>query len=378
MKKITLPAFLFFFFLHSPGQTGRLRLGPELRLLPGDTVLVTSLRGWLGAMGGPDSLNGYVAEADRPAMAVLMDQLRRLKGECWLGGVMPLDSAHLQIQLNYMSVFRDTPFTQACCTVLARREGDRWFVSSPLAAHTVNWKQRTIGCCTFHYPENINFRQAAEFERLVASYDQRLKIGKPVIDFYCCGNFMEASKLVGIDYMAIFSGFGYSDLSGEYGSRQVIVCGNEWKDGFCTISMHDMWHGELHRAVSTKVINRPVDEGMAYLYGGSWIIYSWKDILKMMKDYRATHVDADWLMLYKGGTDLVPAPKVIKISYAVNALIVQRLEKERGFAASLPLLCCGPKEAGDSNYFAALKTVTGVDEAHFNAYIDGLVKDALY
>ena len=287
MKKITLPVILFFivfvagFEMDGLAQTSGMRVGPEVKLTPGDSALVEGLRGWLGAMKGPDSLNRYVAEADRPAMAVLMGQLRRLKGDCWLGGVMPLDSSHWQIQLNYMSVLRDTPFTQACCTVLARREGDNWLVSSPLAEHTVNWKQKTIGCCTFHYPATINFRRAAEFERLVASYDQRLKIGKPVIDFYCCGNFMEAAKLVGLDYMAIFSGFGYADLSNDYGLHQVIVCGNEWQDGFSTISMHDMWHGELHRAISTKVINRPVDEGMAYLYGGSWIVYSWKDILKM-------------------------------------------------------------------------------------------------
>jgi len=384
MKKITLPAVVSFFVfvagfgLGAFGQTGGLRVASGVRLPAGDSVLVEGLRGWLEAVSGPDSLNRYVAEEDRPAMAVLTGQLRRLKGECWLGGVTPLDSAHWQIQLNYMSIQKDTPSLQACCTVLARRVGDRCFVSSPLAEHTANWKQKTIGCCTFHYPSSINFRKAAEFERLVESYDQRLKIAKPVIDFYCCGNFMEASKLVGIDYMASFGGFGYAEVSNDYGLHQVIVCGNEWKDGFSTISMHDMWHGELHRAVSTKVINRPVDEGMAYLYGGSWITYDWKDILKLMKDYRTSHADANWLALYKDGTNVIPPPKIIKISYIINALIVQRLEKEQGFAASLPLLCCGPKEAGDANYFAALRTVTGVDEAHFNAYIDGLVRDALY
>lgn len=377
MKNFILFAGLLAFGVCGVAQTGSLRVGPEVRLLAGDSVLVDGLRGWLGAMKGPDSLNRYVAEEDRPAMAVLMGQLRRLKGDSWLGGVMPLDSGHWQIQLNYMSVLRDTPFTQACCTVLARREGDRYFFSSPLAEHTVSWKQKTIGCCTFHYPGTINLRRAAEFERSVASYDQRLKIGKPVIDFYCCANFMEAAKLVGIDYMAIFSGYGYADLSNDYGLHQVIVCGNEWKDGFCTISMHDMWHGELHRAVSTKVINRPVDEGMAYLYGGSWITYGWKDILRLMGDYRESHPGADWLALYKDGTNVVPPPKIIKISYIINALIVQRLEREHGFAASLPVLCCGPKQEGDANYFAALRTVTGVDEAHFSAYIEGLLKDAL-
>jgi len=64
--------------------------------------------------------------------------------------------------------------------------------------------------------------------------------------------------------MARFAGFGYADLSMDYGKLSVIVCGNEWKDGFCTISMHDMWHGELHTGgVDEGSSNRPVDEGMA-------------------------------------------------------------------------------------------------------------------
>jgi len=103
----------------------------------------------------------------------------------------------------------------------------------------------------------------------------------------------------------------------------------------------------------------------------------WRDILGLIKAYQSGHPGADWLALYKDGTNVIPPPKIIKISYIINALIVQRLEKDRGFAAALPLLCCGPKEAGDANYFAALRTVTGIDEKGFNAYIGGLVRDAL-
>ncbi|HEY4108493.1 hypothetical protein [Puia sp.] len=380
MRKITLPAAFILIVFNCLAQTGGMRMAPGIRL-PEDSVtreaLMGSLREWMIAKDGPDSLNRCVAVADRPAMAVLTAQMRALKGDCYLGALTPLDSDHWQIRLNYLEMRKDTPMLQACCTLLARREGGHFLMSPPLAENTACWKRKTIGCCTFHYPGTINMRRAAEFERTVASDDRRLGIAEPVIDFYCCANLMEASKLVGIDYLAGYGGYGYSDLSENYGRRMVILCGNEWKDGFSTISMHDIWHGELHRAVSTKIINRPVDEGMAYLYGGSWIAYSWQDILKLIGDYRTAHPGADWLALYKEGTNLIPPPKIIKISYAINALIVQRLERDRGFAASLPLLCCGPKAAGDANYFAALRVVTGVDEPGFNGYIEGLLTEAL-
>src|SRR5258708_3620385 len=208
MKKISFHAVLILLFIcNSFAQTGGLIVAPGARL-PEDSVvrgeLMSSLRGWLTARNGPDSINGYVAEADRPAMAVLMGQLRALKGGCYLGGLTALDSDHWQIQLNYMAMRKGTPVVQACCTVMARREGGRVFISSPLAQNASHWRSRTIGCCTFHYPGEINVRQAAVFERTVVSYDRRLKIGEPAIDFYCCTNLMEAAKLIGIDYMSSY------------------------------------------------------------------------------------------------------------------------------------------------------------------------------
>ena len=154
MKKIAFSAALLFFVLCGVAQTGGLRVAAGIRL-PEDPVvrveLMGGLNGWLAAVAGPDSLNRYVAEGDRPATAVLMGQLRALKGDCWLGGVTALDSGHWQIRLNYMSVAKDTPSLLACCTVLARREGDKWIVSSVLGRATTDWKTRAIGNCVFHH-----------------------------------------------------------------------------------------------------------------------------------------------------------------------------------------------------------------------------------
>jgi len=210
----------------------------------------------------------------------------------------------------------------------------------------------------------------------MASYDKRLGVTDSKFVFYCCDDWLEATKLLGEDYRLDYNGYARLEFSSDCGDRTIVVSGEKWKDGFNEWDPHDWWHSRLHRVVSRATIYRPMDEGMAYLYGGSWRVYTWNDVLRMIKDYAAAHPDADWLALYKNGTPLVTTPWPLYIGYTINALIVQRIEKGMGFAAALPLLTCGPKQAGDANYFAALAAVTGVTEAGFNGYVAGLLKGA--
>jgi hypothetical protein len=363
---------------------------PQGIRLPKDSAvragLIGSLRGWLEQRTGPDSLNTYVSRAELPATSVFMDELRSIDWyvrrdsgsscQCYLGNVVLLDSARCLVQLNYMGMRSDTPMLRACCTVLARREGDKWIVSSLLEQHTGGWKTRSIGNCVFHYKAELDARKAGEFVKRIASYDKRLGVTGSSFDFYCCDDWLEATRLMGEDYRSDYNGAARMEFSSDFGNRTIVVSGEKWKDGFNEWDPHDWWHGRLHRVVSPASIYRPVDEGMAYLYGGSWRVYTWSDVLRMFRDYAAAHPDADWLSLYKNGTPLVSTPWPLFISYAINALIVQRIEKDLGFAAALPLLTCGPKQAGDANYFAALKQVTGVDEAGFTIYVAGLLKGA--
>jgi hypothetical protein len=365
---------------------------PQGIQLPKDSVvragLIGSLRGWLEQRVRPDSMNEYVSRAELPETSVMMDELRGIywfnrkdsgsSCRCYLGNVVSLDSLRCLVQLNYMGMRMDTPMLRACYTVLARREGDKWIISSVLGRYAVDWKTKTVGNCVFHYKETLNVKKAGEFVKRIASYDKRLGVVGSSFDFYCCDDWVEATKLLGEDYRLDYNGYARLEFASDYGNRTVVVSGEKWKDGFNEWDPHDWWHGRLHRVVSPATIYRPMDEGMAYLYGGSWRVYGWDDVLRMLKDYADSHPDADWLALYKKGAPLVTTPWPIFIPFAIDALIVQRLEKEKGFAAALPLVTCGSKQAGDANFFAALKQVVGVDEAGFNVYVAGLVKDQVY
>lgn len=121
------------------------------------------------------------------------------------------------------------------------------------------------------------------------------------------------------------------------------------------------------------LINRPVDEGCAYLYGGSWGL-SWKEILEKFKTYAAASENADWLALYNESRNFdEKAAHPLRVDYVANALLVQKIEKEKGFSAVMELLGCGKKETDNANYFKALEKITGISKSNFSSSIARLI-----
>jgi hypothetical protein len=98
--------------------------------------------------------------------------------------------------------------------------------------------------------------------------------------------------------------------------------------------------------------------------------------LAKFKKYAADHPDADWLNLYITTANYEDGDKPMKVAYALNALIVQKIEREQGFGKVMELLGCGPRQKGDDNYFAALKKITGIDKDNFNAKMRELINDS--
>ncbi|HZX59374.1 MAG TPA: hypothetical protein VFE54_11635, partial [Mucilaginibacter sp.] len=92
--------------------------------------------------------------------------------------------------------------------------------------------------------------------------------------------------------------------------------------------------------------------------------------------YAANNPDADWLKLYTESAKFENDEKPMYIAYALNALIVQKIEKEKGFEPVKELLGCGKRETGDNNYFMALGKVTGITKANFNTKMRELINAA--
>jgi hypothetical protein len=183
----------------------------------------------------------------------------------------------------------------------------------------------------------------------------------------------ELLQNIGVLYKLEYNGRSVSTFNASENKTTLLVNGT-YNESFNSFDPHDLWHERTRNAIPKNTINKPVDEGCAYLYGGSWGI-SWLQILKTFKEKVANNPKSDWLSLYEGYYNFGESKeKHLIVSYLINALIVEKLEKEKGFPAVMELLSCGKYEKGNDNYFKVLEKLTGINKANFNEQVWALIK----
>jgi hypothetical protein len=375
--------FLTFTIAFSYGQSGSVIVQNNINL-PKDSAtsqLINSLNGFLNQKEKPNEENNFVLKDDLLETAALLDEMKgaeqnaKLKDggfyKPYLTNITKQGNNNFIIQLSYIGITDNAPAIRASFKLLAKHINDRFYFYSPLKQNAASWKIKKAGYITYYYKDTLNAADTKEFQKTVAFYDKKLKANKPIVLYYC-DNFLEVQQLLGVEYKADYAGVISNNLTANENGLILIINGrNASRYRF---DPHDLFHDRLRTVLSNDVINRPVDEGCAYLLGGSWG-KSWTEILTMFKAYAKENPNADWLQLYidaKNYSD--DGGKILKVSYAINALIAQQLEKNKGFAAVMELLRCGKKEKGDENYFKALAKLTGINKADFNSKVWNLIK----
>jgi hypothetical protein len=130
-------------------------------------------------------------------------------------------------------------------------------------------------------------------------------------------------------------------------------------------------------AISRRKVNKPIDEACAYLYGGSWGM-SWKEIFTRFKVKVSVDEKMDWLNSYGKFYNFGENEEThLLVEYVINALFVQKIEKEQGFQGVWEFLNCGPYEKTNENYFKSLEKLTGITKANFNEKVWELIKKEL-
>ena len=367
-------------------QPNDLIIGANINL-PKDSVvkrnLLLALNGFLANKEKPVRDNPHVLRTEALETAVLLDEMKGIEKSAkykddhfykgYLTNISPIRDSAFLIQFSYIGEYDHIPLLRASFRVLAIRKQNQFYFTSLLLANTKNWKKKRIGECTFYYPTTFLADRVKEYESKVSFFDHKLQAAKQEMQFYGCHDFPEVLQLVGVDYKSEYNGGSSNSLSSSEGNRTVTVNGVVFGD-FKNTDIHDLWHARLHRVVSTDIINRPVDEGCAYLYGGSWGV-AWPVIFQTFKDKLCTDASSDWVALYDGMNDFGnDKAKPMYAAYVINALLVQKIEREKGFAAVMDLLRCGKYEKNNDNYFKALEKITGISRATFNDAVWKLIK----
>jgi hypothetical protein len=382
-RKILLPISLLLLSSFVYSQEHALRVNPNIRLPKDSTtgrLLVAALNDFLVAARGPDEENKLVHQSEKVETFILLDEFKGIEWrentsdslfyKPYLANIMPLQDNQYLIQVSYIGVNETTAFLRATFELIAHRTDGSFSFSSPLLRNSTGWKTEKMGNNVFHYRNTINMPKVKSYGKLAAVYDKKLNAVDKVVDIYCCGNISELQKLVGVLYKSDYNGRSQSAWSASCGNRQLVVLGNN-NATFNEFDPHDLWHDRLSLVVPRSKVNRPVDEGCAYLYGGSWGL-SWQEIFKAFRQ-EFDGKSMNWIEVKENPVYFKTKGINNSADYIVNALLVRKIEKEKGFAGVWEFLNCGPSEKGNANYYAVLERLTGITKAGYNDVVTGLI-----
>ncbi len=387
MKTIFTIIFTAFAFFGTFAQTNPLIIAKNISL-PKDSIetkhLLLSLNNLLIAKEKPNEENIYVLDSEKIETFILLDEMNGIEKstkfkddffyKSYLNNVVKLNETEFLIQISYIGINENVPILVASFELIAHKSKDIFLFSSPLLTNTKNWKTEKAGNNIFHYKSIINKSKVKEFNKLVTLFDKKLKSINKITEFYCCKNFPEMLKLIGVNYKLEYNGKEESVFSSSLGDKKLIVLGNNSEE-FNEFDPHDTWHDRLYSVTSRGKINRPVDEGCAYIYGGgSWGI-SWKNVFKKFKDKVAPDKNTDWTAFKEKPLNFNTPEIYLYVDYVVNALLIQKIEKEKGFAGVWELLNVGTFEKGNEKYYQTLEKLTGITKTNYNEKVWELINN---
>jgi hypothetical protein len=377
---------LFFATFLAYSQTKYLQINPNI-VLPKDSIinksLTSSLNDFLLAAQNSNEENKFIFEDEKIETFIQLDELIGIEKsgkfkddffyKPYLTNVVLLKKNNYLIQVSYIGTNENTAFLRASFEFIAHKTKNRFTFSSPLLRNTKNWKVEKAGNNIFHYQNTINKKTVKEFNKLTATFDAKLKANKIITDYYLCDNLVDLQKLIGIDYKSDYNGEPENVCSSSFNNRKLIVLGNN-NSTFNEFDPHDLFHDRLSLVISRSKVNKPVDEGCAYLYGGSWG-FTWKEIFKSFKEQIASNKNTNWIEIKETPLSFKTGNFPNQADYIVNALLVQKIEKEIGFAGVWELLNVGPFEKGNEKYYQTLEKLTGITKANYNNKIWELISN---
>lgn len=386
--RLQLIIFLLFTTVLTNAQIKYLQINSSI-ILPKDSIesknILNSLENFLIDCQNSNEENKFVLEAEKVETFIMLDEIRgieknsKLKTDFfykpYLTNVVLLSENKYFIQVSYIGFKDEIPILRASFDMIAHKVNDAFVFSSMLKYNTKEWKQKIVNNNNFYYKKKLNKQKLKEFTTLSQKFDTKLKSKNTITEYYCTDNLIELQKLIGVSYKLDYNSQSESVWSSSYNNRKIIILG-DGNSEFSKFDPHDLWHDRLSLVISRKLVYKPVDEAYAYLYGGSWGM-SWKEILASFKEKVANNKSIDWKEIKEKPYDFGESKeKHLMADYVVNALIIQKLENEKGFDAVWQLLNCGKWEKGNQKYYEILERLTGITINNYNEKVWQLINAA--
>ncbi len=363
------------------GQAQHLILPKYIRYPADSARLINSLDSFLDQASGPNKDNAFVQQGYLPETSALLDEMKGMADagpgksnfyHCYLTNIGWLDSSDRIVQLSYIRVRDSTAILRASFKLIAYRQDNQYYFRSPLRRNTALWHRRTIGSLTIHYTNPPNYAWLTTYAKKAEEFDRKLGVRDYATEYYCCNTVQEGLEALGVDYKLDYNGYSRTVLSSFENNIGLYVVGASTTDS-TIFDLHDLWHNRLHNVIPVSTINKPIDEACAYLYAGCWGL-TWEEIFKQFKKYMGD--DKDWLAAFTDNKNFGSGDRYhLYVSYVIDALLVKKIEKEKGFPAVMEFLACGPYQADNENYFQALDKIIGINRSNFNASVEKLVED---
>ncbi len=366
-------------------QTEHVITSPYVKLLNDSNEskqLIKDLSAFLLSAEKPNEENKYVLTSQKNETFILLDEIKGMEKsgkyndehfyKPHLMNVVPLNENQYLLQVFNMGGINNNHTLIVGFELIAHKNNQSFLFSSPLLYNTKNWKILKNENISFHYQSSINKIKTDEYCKLATTIDAKLKSTNKITDFYCCENSTALLKLIGVVYKIDYNGYTENTLGSTFENKKLIVLGNN-NATFNEFDPHDLWHDRLSLVISRSLVNKPIDEACAYVYGGSWGI-SFADIFKQFKQKVANDKTIDWKNVKENPINFSENKrKDLMADYVVNALIIKKIEKEKGFSAVWEFLNCGKFEAGNTNYYKALEKLTGFNKENYNQKVWELI-----
>ena len=386
-NKLPCIVFILFVITNINAQTNYLTIDKNIRL-PKDSVERTSLthdlNDFLLSVREGKGIELWVLPEEKNETQILIEEIQdfanddTISYQPYLVNIEALsDKISYAVQVVYISLESSQPLHALFEFIVHKKDG-KFLFSSPLKRYTKDWHTKTDGHIVFYYQNKNHETAVDQYAKFIKEYDEKLGVTRKADFYFCddCESMAQMMRLVGMPYKLDYNGFDWNSLAFEMEDKVIDIFSKRLAQQ-TTIDPHDLFHISAGYAIPMEHRNHYMICGCAYVYCGSWRI-SWTDIQKMFKTRMTFDKNTDWLKLYFDRYNFGESQeRHLLVTQFVNALLIEKTEREQGFPAVMKLLSSGNIYKERETFFKILKEVTGINEKNFNKKVGKLIEDSM-